>query len=372
MKSYPRKRYFRERTISEKRRLELDDSIIQNALNNIQFGSLVLKIDKLQQNEGLIIPPLLPDEFYISTKTPQAAGRKAFHHIGYIRLPRPKTLNETEKSGDTPLKMRQKAFSSLTKEIGETPEIGRENNMFNLGYSYYPVQSGDTRRRVVPFVWLAEGARTFSYAYQLTHGIDIKIYEKAQRVEIEGATVRARVPSKRQKHPRYEFDLENVPIKRNQRNLATALRMKPAVAISEEGTPLKGQMPHELYNIRYNYLGDREHSNLLTFYPHHIAGYLGIIFHEWSQESRNLTPLEMNPFAIPSKHQMEFYKRLNNNVLVFDKNSNAKNHLRSPYIAEKSVLLGRAIAVFGEYDFAFWDGVKDGRLRDYNSWKWGE
>ena len=74
----------------------------------------------------------------------------------------------------------------------------------------------------------------------------------------------------------------------------------------------------------------------------------------------------MNPFALPSRHQAEFYRKLSNNLLVYDPTLTSKSKLRKPHLAEKSILLCRALAKFGNDDFAFWDPERDGRLKDYD------
>ena len=375
MRSYPRKAYFRDRTLAQKRRLDLDDTPLRNVQSGVPVGSLVQRVDELSQNEGIVIAPLLPDDFYMSTQTPQAAARRAFHHIKYVPMSQPKTKGEALESAEIPLQIRERDFDKLTDAIGPAPETGAENSQFNLGYSFRPVQGRDRDKRNVPFVWIADAARIFSYSNQISAPIDVEDYSRSQRVSIEGASVVLGVPSRRQKQPRYRFKLENVPIKRSAANLATVLSLRPSIAHLESGEPLLGEMPHERYNTRYNYLGDREGSaNQKTLYPHHLAGYMAIIADQWDplEGKKNLTPLEMCPIALPSRHQMEFDKRVRNNVLVYDRNVRSKNHLRRVYVAERSLLLGRALVVFGNNDFAFCDAHRDGRLADYNSWKWEE
>jgi len=56
---------------------------------------------------------------------------------------------------------------------------------------------------------------------------------------------------------------------------------------------------------------------------------------------------------------------LNNNVLIYDPSLQSKDKLRKPHIVEKSVLLARAIRVFGHDETAYCDPVRDGKLRDY-------
>ena len=81
----------------------------------------------------------------------------------------------------------------------------------------------------------------------------------------------------------------------------------------------------------------------------------------------NWTALTFNPFALPSRKQAEFYTKLCNNVVIFDPTIEKPKHkLRKLYMAEKSMLLGRAMAHFGHEEFSFWNPQRDGKYKTYN------
>ncbi|MEK6819423.1 MAG: hypothetical protein AABY10_05840, partial [Nanoarchaeota archaeon] len=80
----------------------------------------------------------------------------------------------------------------------------------------------------------------------------------------------------------------------------------------------------------------------------------------------NMTPMEMNPFALTSRHGASFYNRLNNNVVIFDPSLRSKHKHRKLHLAEKCILWARAIGKFGHDDIAFWDPSRDGKLKDYD------
>ena len=254
--------------------------------------------------------------------------------------------------------MRARAFAKL--------QGIKEEEINFVGYSVQP-SWGDRLLRVFPFAWQDEGVRLFGYG-ETYGGIKIESYDDAKRVKSEGANVVVEVPSRTKKQLHYKIKLLHVPIIRNEKNLATILTLKPSIILDEETQEPSRDIPHRVYNIKYTYESDRKGSDVITFYPHDVAAYLAIVKEQNSKH--NLTPMEMNPFALPSKHRAEFYNKLNNNVVIFDptldKRSN-KEQLRKLHLDEKCILLGRGIAKFGHDDFAYWEPTRDGKLKDY-SW----
>ncbi len=218
---------------------------------------------------------------------------------------------------------------------------------------------------------MPEAFRLFSYAENMTQGVKVESYSDSKRVAKEGASVEVEVPSRTQKKSRYKFKLMHVPVKRGLENLASVLGLKPALLKGEEGEIRSPRVIHDDYNIRYTWENEREGSDVITFYPHDIAGYIGIIKDELSKEEKNRTPIDMNPFAFPSQRWARFASNLNNNVLAYDKSLKSKDKLRKLHLAEKSILSGRAIGVFGN-EFAYWDPKVDGLIKDYDWSKEGK
>ena len=352
-----KKPYFQSRSVSEIRDLSLRD------LNPLKSG-LVKAIDELDSSHGLVLGgSVLPREFFKGRGNP---ARKAYKHGNYVALEQPRTLEESFRF-KSPLRMRQDAVKRMSYRV--------ETNMDFIGYKFHPVNGRDRRERFVPFIWIAEGAKLFCYACQNTEdGIKVKIYNNSQRAKIEGAGVVLSVPSRTSGNPRYEFRANHVPITFDKGNLATILRFNSSAPVEDSGK--RHQMPHKDHDIRYTYEDSLEESDRIVFGPHDIAGYFGIIKNIVDENrasgNRTLMPVfDMCPFVIPSKHQMEFYKRLENNVLVHDEYLSGKSKLRALNLAEKCILLGRALAVFGNQDFAYNEPKKrDGKLKKYDSWNW--
>ncbi|MBS3076916.1 hypothetical protein J4233_01455 [Candidatus Pacearchaeota archaeon] len=346
-----KKSFFAERTAAQ-----IEDLSVQEVMR--QRG-LVKTIDDLNPAiDALVVrAQLIPGRFFRGVETQAQASRKAYRHGDLVALSHPQTKQDCYESREIPLMMRARDFARL----GEMKE--EDINFF--GYSVRP-EWGDRTKRVFPFVWIPEGVRLFGYAENNTGGIGVEPYADARKVRTSGASVVVSVPSRTKKNPRYKFKLVNVPfVSQTPENLASVLTLRPQVIQDDAtGEPITGRTPHDNYNIRYGYEGDREGDNPITFYPHDLAGYLGIVKGQLGEH--NMTAMEMNPFALPSRHQAEFYMKLCNNVLMFDPTLEGKTKLRKPHVAEKSLLLVRAIGVFGHDDFAFWEPARDGKLKDYN------
>ncbi|MBI2451527.1 hypothetical protein HYV50_00445 [Candidatus Pacearchaeota archaeon] len=345
-----KKSFFREREIAKIKSLKRNRAYNQRNLIDIISG--------LDPNEEAleIRTMIIPGRFYRNAKDNREVSRKCLKHGDLIALTHPKTKTECRNCPEIPLQIRSRDFSLLQKM--------KEQDINFVGYS---VQSswGDRIKRVFPFVFIPEGIRIFTYSENDTRGIEIEIYQDARKVATEGASVVVEIPSRTEKEKRYKFRLVNVPILRNAENLATVLTLRPAVLQDEEtGEPLKSRTLHETYNIRYTSEEDIEKSNVINFYPHDIAAYMKIAGSEW--KAHNLTPMTFNPFALPSKQAAKFYVKLGNNVLIYDSTLKRKDKLRKLHLAEKSILLARAIGKFGHNDFAFWDPERDGKLRDYD------
>jgi len=354
-----RKSFFRERTAADIRKLELGETSKQRGL--------VERIADLETGQGLVIrAQIIPGRFFQNVETTEDAARKCYKHGDLVSLSYPETKEDARRCPNIPLAIRAQALSRL-QDI-------REDEINFVGLVTRP-NWGDRLRRVTPFVACPEGLRIFAYAETMTayldregkpqRGIKIESYADARRVREEGASMVAEVPSRTAKHPRYKFKLMHVPVIRSPENLATVMTLKPELMQNPlDGEPIKGRTPHSMYNIRYTWERESEGSEVVTYQPHDVAAYVKIAGNFW--KSHNMTPMEMNPFILVSKVGAEFYKKLCNNVVIFDPTSKSKEHLRKPYLAEKSILLARAIGRFGHDEFAFWNPERDRKLKEYD------
>lgn len=391
-----KKDYFRERTVSQIRSMqvkpsgnsrhlvELIDDLdpARDALQIMTYlipartrrGNLVREENMLDSIEYV---PTNKKGVYREKLTGAQASRRYFHHGDLLALSQERGYNATLGLRDRPLDLRVSAF----RQLGKKPQ--EEINF--IGYSWFPV-FGEKTKRVVPFVWLPEAARIFTYAENFTRfvqinratgekenktGIKVREFANSRRVLKEGASVVVEVPSRSEKKLHYIFGLRQVPFIPNRpgeenNNLASVLGLRHFSIHGEDYEIINGHTPQDIFDIRYTFENSRQGSDLVKFSPQDIAGYMGVIKKQLSEQG-NPTALTFNPFAFPSRHQADFYLKLCNNVLIFDPTLNGwKGDVRKLHLAEKSILLARAIGHFGHNDFSFWDPTRDGSFKDYD------
>jgi len=318
-----KKTFFKEATkaqIARKSRVEVDS---------------LADIVNLGAGEYIVVDAFTPKGY----ETP----RKFMKHGQEVYVKRFRSAGEAVRYGKTPVQLREEAFGA----VSETEYCG---------YSFMPF-ARDRRKRKVSLTACVEGARLFAYSHQVRGaGIRVKAYADARRVKVEGAEVVVSVPSRTDGHDKYEFKFMAVPM--------VDVPEKYAVAFNLGSDHVCGA---KRFNIRYRYLDDKESSGVINFCSHEIAAYLELVQREWDQ-NKNLVPLQMSQIAIPSQRTVDFYLRLENNVLVRDKDRKGKEVLRKLNMAEIEVALWSFVKKYGHDNTFFCKTGRDGNLRDY---KWG-
>ena len=376
-----KKAYFKTRTVAEIRDLKLTE------INRAK--GLVERINDLRKDEALIIRTrILPNRFFRKEKgievTGKRASAKAYRHGDLMALSQPKTQNGAYNSPFIPLDFRAYDFSELSEKY-RNGKLHEEDIQF-VGYYWRPVQGRDRTKRVVNFVDVARALAKLTYAENHSkfledriekYGIRVRAFVDAAKVKTEGGQAYFEVPSTTEKKLRYKFKLLHLPIKPNSPsddinyNLAIVLSLRPsAIRLgdeeNEEDEPVQGKTPHALFSeIQYKYADERQESDVVRFTPEEIAAYVG--FFEHQMEHHNITPLHFNPFTLLSKLGTRFSVKCDNNVLIYDPTLDSKDKLRNLHLAEKSILMGRAIVILGHDEFAYWDPTRDGNFKDY-SW----
>ncbi len=371
-----KKSYFKPRTESEIRHLG-------NITRVDHQRDLVERIRDLDPSCDALIVDLsngiiVPERFFRKGMTMEEASNLAYKHGNLIPLEQPRTLNEAYSSVMIPLQLREQAFSRISR-------VKQQNNKF-VGYSFWPVFGTNREKRVVRFRELAEGARLFTYAENFSgyvdkegnpqQGIMTDIKGESERAIKEGAWAVCHVPSRTKKQGKYRFAIFHVPYmpnppsERKNYNLATSFSIeRGTVSHFETDEPLKGTTPWEDHKPRFPFKKSKEGSDAVFLNHLDVAAYLAVV-KECLTRRHNQTPLQFNPYALPSKLQAEFYAKLENNVLVHDPTLDSKDKLRHLHLAEKSIMLCRAIGFFGHDKFSYWDPVRDRIYRDY-SWRAG-
>lgn len=314
------KPYFRQPTAAQIRRYktirEISDHVVDNVLDLKDSEAAIIRAD------------LIPRQF--------DGARRFMKHGDEVKIRRFRTLEGTLKARRTPVQLREEAFNSLRQ-----PPY--------CGYSFKPVLGTDRRTRKVSLVECLEGTKLYCYAQQtpLLSEIEIRPYQDARRIDREGAKIIVSVPSRMQKSPRYEFKFSSVPI-------ADSIH-KWAIA---HGIVTDHNCKSTRFNIRYTYADDKEGSDNFNFCAHEIAAYLSLMDH-YLKFRKNIIPLQMSQFAIPTQQTVDFYVRLCNNCLIQTEKDQKPRKLNR---AEKEILLWDLIRELGHDDTFF----ATEKVRDYN------
>lgn len=262
--------------------------------------------------------------------------RKWLKHGREVKLRRFRSLEKMVDARLDPVQLREKAFSELKRDY--------------CGYTFLPVSGKDQRKRKVHLVDCVEGSRIYSYVVNSIASIDIRPYDDAKRTSKDGASLIVNVPSRQPKQGRYKFKMFSAPVVDSRDKYGISLRL--ATDHSCE---------HKRYQIRYRYETDKESSNIFTFCPHEIAAYLAIIDHYWLND-KNITPLQMSQFALPTQFTADFDRRLRTQVITQYTTKNGRQKRRTLNRAEMEKLYWRFVGLYG-HDRTFFATEK---LRDYN------
>lgn len=292
------KQFFKTPSLAEiskyKNHREISENLIENLLN-------------INPDEAIIIRKDL-----IPSKYPNA--KKFKKHGIEIIIPRYESLEQAVKIKKTPVQLRERVFNKI-------------KNKAYCGYSFKPFTGTDKRTRNVFLDDCLEGAKICAYTKQdikFKPLINVKVYDDAGRVQKDGAEAIIKVPSRIKNQSNYEFKFSSIPVIDSPEKWGISYNIMTTHNCKDK-----------LFNIRYNYLHDKENSRQFNFCAHEIAAYLEIIDYYWNNK-KNIIPLQMNQFAIPTQYAVNFYNILCRNTLIQtskDKNPRKLNKV------EKEILL---------------------------------
>ena len=112
------------------------------------------------------------------------------------------------------------------------------------------------------------------------------------------------MPSRTKKQPRHGIKFISVPVEGTDRKVGIAH------SISTDHT-----CGRKRFAIRYKDHDEKESSHVFTFCAHEIAAHL-VILDFYMHTKKNMTPLEMNQFAIPTQETVDYYLNLMNRCLI--------------------------------------------------------
>ena len=277
------------------------------------------------------------------------ASRKFMKHGPEIHYPRFSSVDEivlnTIKKRWTPMDWRGDRF--------DTASPG-----FYAAWSYAPiVGTNDKRKRKVPLVEVAKGAKLFDYASRFAPIIVTPYADSERDLELEGGSAIVEVPSRTPKARKYKFEISGFPVADNQ--------MKVVIANSLISNHACSDM---LYRIRKTYVNDKESSKVFNWDAHDIAGWYAILYHYLSPKGkRNKIPLENSQIPLPSQLFADIYDRLRYNAVIrtFEREGQKRKSLYPLDNAEMEITMHGAVQKLGHDATLVSKARRDGKLADY-------
>jgi hypothetical protein len=316
------------------------NQILQGKIRKIKTGNLVTIIEKLPANYAYVIDHNIIPEVskegipYVldtlnetnSSKTKEELAQRFLKRGPLIELNNNDlTLAKAINSKKTMLDLRREYFNNL--KIDE----------FELaGYGFWGIR--DRRHRRLNLVSCIKGARLYAYSQlnkEESELIKLLEYDLKKEDAYLGADVIMEVPSERITLPNYDITLRSVPVK-----------------------DVK-----EKYSVIYDFDADhtckfrstritKRFTSRESFLDFHIcAAYLAFADYEY-RTKKNLLPLEMCPFVIPTQKIIDFYRKLVNNVVVIYNNEDKKIK-RATNQAEREILLWHFVEKYGHDETCF-------------------
>lgn len=311
-------------------------SLTKNEIKKKEFIEVdkIIDILNLKFNQYTIFDEFIPRGF--------DSPRKFMKHGSEVKPKRFYSLEQTVQDCRTPVQLREEAFNNINKST-------------YCAYTILPL-GRDKRKRKICLYECLEGARIYAYVHHNMEDekIKLKVYRDAKRVRIDGADAVIEVPSRTKGAESIQFKLTSVPIIDSNEKYKISLNLG-----SDHSCKSKR------FNIRYRYTDDKEGSGIFNFCAHEIAGYLELVDNEW-ENHKNIIPLQMSQFAIPSQLTVDYYLKLENNLLIRDKDVKGDN-LRKAGPADKEIALWNLVKNYGHDKTFFSKNSRDGNLRDY---KW--
>ncbi len=324
MKQTP-KTFFKEPTAGKILKYERIKEIRENIVNNIMGLG--------EHEAGVIYADLIPRTY--------ESPRKFMKHGTDVKLHRFSSLEDVLEKRLTPVQIREIAFNKIY-------------NIPYCGYSIKPFAGTDQRTRKVSLVECVEAAKLYKYSNpsEKKSSIIIKPYDDARRVAKDGAEIIAIVPSRTENQDRHKFKFSSVPVTDNNDKYGIAYNISTDHSCSSKR-----------FNIRYKFKDDKESSRVFNFCAHEIAAYMSIIDHYWNND-KNIIPLQMSQFAIPTQKTVDYYDKLCNNALIQTSYDVKPRKLNN---AEKEILLWNLVYK-EKHDATFFS--RKGRDKDLREYRW--
>jgi len=298
-----------------------------------QRETLAEKIESLTKDQSLVIDYKIIPENYRN-------GAHFLKRGPQINLKRYRTLEEAINDSIPMWKLREQRFKQINK------------NKNYCGYGWWGIRKSREFKKV-HLVDCIKGAKLFVFSELSRKNEDktkVRRYDGHSKARKKGGKYLIEVPSMT-KQMKYLVNLEYIPItrKRNKYSIIFDLSTRHGCEAYVANT----------FSYRYA-------TSEVGFCPHIIAAYHKFAKEEW--DNGNKTPMQMNPFAIPTKQTVDFYNKLERQVMIkeyyYDKNRKMRSKRRPLNKAEKEILLWKYVAAHGPKK-TFYATEK---LTKYNNW----
>ncbi len=284
------------------------------------------KTAELSENEGIIIPEIVPDDFESRLRFLKR-GAQVILEVG-------KTQADAIYDGITPQTAHQKAMSSLKKEK-------------YCGMVWKSLRRNEWKRATLDES--IKGTKLFAWTELTGNKIEAKPYNDIQDVGFYGGKFKFRVPSRTPKNRRHELTAESVPIKRS--------RYNPVIWTDLTFTHYCGIVGND-FSFRYVKSED--------FCAHGIAALEFLAKEEYTRgeylAKKNRVPFDFMPFPLPTEEMVHYHNKLMSQVMVSYKDPEGKQRKRPLNKAEREILLWDFVRVNG-YEPTF--GPKDKKITEY-------
>lgn len=236
-----------------------------------------------------------------------------------------------------PLYLREQKIAEL--ERSELPS----------GFLWFPIKGRDKRARKVSLYHTIDGHRIFSDG-----GVEVKPYDNARKVEVEGACVIARVPSMTNGVEDYELVLERQPVIDNEEQFVIGSMFYSQHQCGDK----------QFNNIRYKYADDKEDSKLINICKHEVAAQLGATEYYYNGEDHNYIPLKNSFIPLLSRRFAFGACRALDSLLIFDRN--AEDDCRRPRAGELEAVYWLLVFQLGAKNALYSLTNIDGKIKNYD------
>jgi len=289
----------------------------------------------------------------------------------YVGIQQPRSIEDAVnfyKKGKLPFRLRNK---SLFDAMHDVPE--KKN--FNVGLMYFPITGNDKSPVMIPFWALCAGNMIDVYSQRVCKDLPWDAGSSVQRDYAPNFIVK--VPSTSEGQGRYIIKWLDVPTGEQSKENKAVLgwNTRPTFGKTKEGVFESKDNFGPLYKFFQELSHEGKHRRGETFEftlidPHVVASWAELL--RQKMREGDFAPWEMSQLPLISRDDAAYWNKLNNNLLILERNSKKEYVTKHPRIDQLSVLMARHIGnkikklKLGEVqETMFWDPDRDGKISKY-------